>query len=216
MSNTKGSRRVAKAKSTLHKPRNTPFQDATNAMATVLETLGFDLTDENFNGTPERFIKYLQEYNRPYDPKTVLKVDFSAIKHEEGLKGMVVQSNIPFRTICPHHLLPVLGLCHLAYIPSKRLVGISKLTRIVSAAGHEMPRMQETVTDIIADQLMDCLDAKGVIVVVKANHGCMTGRGVAVHDTPTATSTLRGLFRDVPSAKDEFFRLVEMKSSYGA
>lgn len=183
---------------------------ACNLFAELMDELGFDLTDENFRNTPQRFVHYLKEYLIPYDPKKVLKVDFTQIQVEEGYRGMVAQSNIPFRVICPHHLLPVLGVCHLAYIPHRRVVGISKLTRIVSAVGHEMPRMQETATDIIADTLMKHLDAKGVIVIVKAHHGCMTGRGVKVHDTPTSTSTLRGLFRDVPTAKDEFFRLIDM------
>lgn len=191
------------------KTRN-PIQDASNLMAAVMETLGFDLTDENFDGTPERFVKYLLEYHKHFDEAKVLKVDFGSTHNEEGYKGMVVQSNIPFRTICPHHLLPVLGVAHLAYIPTDRLVGISKLTRIVDAVGHEMPRMQETCTDMIADILMRRLKAKGVMVVIRADHGCMTGRGVQVHNTPTSTSTLRGLFRDVPSAKDEFFQLVEL------
>lgn len=187
-------------------------RDDVNLLAAVMETVGFDLTDENFNGTPERFIKYLKEYRKPFNPAHVLKVDFSHIGGdvESGYKGMVAQHNIPFRTICPHHLLPVLGRANLAYIPNGRLVGISKLTRIVDAVGHEMPRMQETATDIIADLLMKHLYAKGVIVVIHADHGCMTGRGVAVHDVPTSTSTVRGLFRDVPSARDEFFQLCNM------
>lgn len=180
-------------------------------MCAVLETLGFDLTDENFDGTPERFVKYLLEYKKPFDPAKLLKVDFTSThSREAGYKGMIVQSNIPFRTICPHHLLPVLGNCNIGYIPAGRLVGLSKLTRIVQAIGHELPRMQETCTDLIADILEEKLKAKGVIVVVSADHGCMTGRGVRVHDTPTTTSTLRGLFRDVSHAKEEFFNLIKL------
>lgn len=190
-----------------------PTQDAANFICAALESLGFDLTDENFNGTPERFVKYLLEYKRPFDAAKVLKVDFTSThSKEQGYKGMVVQSNIPFRTICPHHLLPVLGRCHIGYIPSNRLVGISKLTRIVDAVGHELPRMQETITDVLADILEQRLGARGVMVVAVADHGCMTGRGVQVHNTPTSTSTLRGLFRDVPSAKEEFFELVRMQT----
>lgn len=196
------------------KPKKvSPILNASNFICAALEELGFDLTDENFNGTPERFVKYLLEYRRPFDPSKVLKVGFTSThSKEQGLKGMVVQSNIPFRTICPHHLLPVLGRCHIGYIPSTRLVGISKLTRIVDAVGHQMPRMQETITDILADILEESLKAKGVMVVIIGDHGCMTGRGVQVHSTPTSTSTLRGLFRDVPSAKDEFFELIRMQT----
>lgn len=184
-------------------------QDAMNSMCETLEYLGFDLTDENFNDTPKRFIKYLQEYLRPFNPSKVLKVDFGNTHHvEAGYKGMVIQNNIPFRTICPHHLLPVLGVAHVAYIPGSRLVGISKLARIVDAVGHELPRMQETITDKIADILESKLGAKGVAVIIMADHGCMTGRGVSVHNTPTSTSSLRGLFRDVPSAKEEFLAVL--------
>jgi len=203
---------IRQGKQMARRKKGSPILEASNLMAAVLETLGFDLMDENFNGTPERFVKYLREYLRPYDEREVLKVDFTSTHSEQGYKGMVVQSNIPFRTICPHHLLPVLGICHIGYIPTERLVGISKLTRIVAAVGHEMPRMQETCTDLVADILMSRLRAKGVMVVIKADHGCMTGRGVQVHDTPTSTSTLRGLFRDVPAAKDEFFQLVRLES----
>lgn len=192
--------------------KSNPIQDASNLIAAALETLGFDLTDENFDGTPERFIRYLLEYHKHYDVNHVLKVDFSSTHTEQGYKGMVAQSSIPFRTICPHHLLPVLGVCHVAYIPDGRLVGISKLTRIVEAVGHELPRMQETCTDLIADILFERLRAKGVMVIIKADHSCMTGRGVRVHDTPTATSTVRGLFRDVPAARDEFFRLIALEN----
>ena len=185
-------------------------QEAVNHMASMMETLGFDLEDENFNGTPERFVKYLQEYLQAYDVAKVLKVDFSHTKPDAGYKGMVVQSSIPFRTICPHHLLGVTGLAHIGYIPTDKVVGLSKLTRIVDAVGHEMPRMQETCTDLIADILETRLHAKGVAVVIQADHGCMNSRGVKVHDTPTTTSTVRGLFRDVAHAKDEFFRIVDM------
>lgn len=186
------------------------LQRAANVMCEAMETLGYDVSDENFINTPLRFVKYLCEYHRPFDPAKVLKVDFSNMHVEEGYKGMVAQSNIPYRSICPHHLLPVTGVAHIGYIPGGRVVGLSKLVRLVEAVGHELPRMQETITDICADLLMKHLQAKGVMVVINAEHGCMKGRGVKVHDTPTATSTLRGLFRDVPPAKDEFFQLVQL------
>lgn len=205
-----------RTKTQMAKKKGNPIQDASNLIAAALETLGFDLEDPNFNGTPERFVKYLLEYRQPYDASKVLKVGFPSTHIDNGYKGMLTQSGIPFRTICPHHLLPVLGVCHIGYIPHERVIGLSKLTRIVSAVGHEMPRMQETVTDIIADELDKSLKAKGVIVVVKADHSCMTGRGVKVHDTPTSTSTVRGLFRDVPIVREEFFQLIRMKMQTGA
>lgn len=185
-------------------------QEAANHVASALETLGINLLDENFIDTPSRFVRYLMEYLRPYEPRKVLKVDFAQSSPDQGYKGMVVQNNIPFRTICPHHLLPINGVAHIGYIPNGRLVGISKLTRIVDAVGRELPRMQETITDIIADNLHHHLNAKGVIVSIVADHGCMFGRGVKVHDTPTSTSTVRGLFLNVAAAREEFFALTEL------
>lgn len=198
------------------KKKENPVQDASNLIAAALETLGFDLTDENFNGTPERFVRYLLEYRKPYVAKDVLRIGFTSTKVEHGYKGILVQSGIPFRTICPHHLLPVLGVCHIGYIPHEKVIGLSKLTRMVEAVGHEMPRMQETITDLLADVLEKHLSARGVMVAIKADHSCMTGRGVKVHDTPTSTSTVRGLFRDVPAAREEFFQLVRMRMQTGA
>jgi GTP cyclohydrolase I len=186
------------------------FQDASNLMASVLETAGLDLTDENFDGTPERFVKYLREYTQPFNPERILKIDFTHVGVDAGYKGMLAQHNIPLRSICPHHLLPVTGRVHIGYIPDERLVGLSKLTRLVHAVGHELPRMQETITDLLADLLMKHLKARGVIVVVAADHGCMTGRGVGVHNVPTSTSTVRGLFRDVSQTRDEFFALCKI------
>lgn len=191
-------------------------QEAVNLLAAVLETIGIDVMDENFNGTAERFIRYLQEYHQPFDPRSVLKIGFNHAQTDQNdYKGMVVQTNIPWRTICPHHLLPVFGRCHIGYIPGSRVTGLSKLTRLAQAVGTEKPRMQETCTDIIADLLSKHLEAKGVIVVISAEHGCMFGRGVKTHNTPTSTSTVRGLFRDVPSARQEFFELIRVNHFSG-
>jgi GTP cyclohydrolase I len=191
--------------------KKNPIQDAVNLFAAAMECLGFDLEDENFDGTPERFVRYLQEFRRPFEADKLLKIGFGYMKgDEQGYKGMLAQPNVPFRTICPHHLLPVVGRCHIGYIPGGRVVGLSKLTRLVYAVGSEMPRMQETATDVIADILEEKLKARGVIVVISSDHGCMTGRGVRLHDAPAVTSTVRGLFRDVPSAKEEFFEMVKL------
>lgn len=178
------------------------------AMGVVLMELGFDLTDENLVDTPERFVRYLQEYcgNKiplNLEPEKVLRKGFS----EEGFKGMVVQTHIPFRTICPHHLLPVIGKASLGYVPTGKVVGLSKLTRIVHIVGTEQPRMQESITDILADMLMNELEAMGAMVVISAEHMCMAGRGVAANDVPTITSSVRGVFRSELAAREEFFHL---------
>lgn len=175
--------------------------------------LGFDMEDENFVDTPSRFVKYLQEYlGDPSEATRVLETGFTSTSDGHDYRGLIVQSNIPFRTICPHHLLPVVGHAHLGYIPNGRVVGLSKLTRVVAAIGHEKPRMQEDITDILADTLQCSLEAKGAIAVVAAEHMCMCGRGVSVSGVPTITSSVRGLLRDVPAARQEFFQMITLAS----
>ena len=180
------------------------------AMAYVekaLSILGIDLTDENFQKTPARFIKYLAEFMQPMEaPHEILGTDF-ATKHLE-YHGMVAQTNIPFRGVCAHHLLPFLGTASIGYIPNKRVVGLSKLARLVKAVGLSTPGIQEIQCDEIADIMVKALEPKGVIVVLSATHSCMGARGVAVSNVPTITSTVRGVYRDVPAAREEFFALI--------
>lgn len=174
----------------------------------ALKLLGVDLEDENFQKTPARFIKYLAEFLQPIgSPHDLLGTDFKT-KHVE-YHGMVTQTNIPFRGVCAHHLLPFMGAVSIGYIPSKRVVGLSKLSRLVRAIGLKSPGIQEVQTDEIADTIYDVLEPKGVIVVVSAIHSCMAARGVAVQNVPTITSTVRGVYRDVPAAREEFFSLIK-------
>lgn len=185
------------------------YVTATRAMTEVLQTLGIDLTDENFVNTPHRFVKYLAEFlqknvNGPIGD--LLGTDF-AMKHAE-YHGMVTQTNIPYRAVCAHHLLPFMGSVSIGYIPNKRVVGLSKLTRIVEAIGCASPGIQENQTDEIADVINGALEPRGVIVVVRAIHTCMCARGVAARDVPTITSTVRGVYRDVPAAREEFFSIL--------
>jgi GTP cyclohydrolase I len=181
------------------------FDLAVQYVGLALCSLGINLQDENFEGTPERFVKYLQEYlNSDQKAEEVLRKGFSAPLY----KGMIAQAKIPFRTICPHHLLPVIGFANIGYVPEERVVGLSKLARIVDLVGREQPRMQESITDILADMLMKELGALGAIVVISAEHMCMAGRGVAVHEVPTITSSVRGVLKDNPPARQEFFDLL--------
>lgn len=184
------------------------YVEATKHMQSVLFTLGIDLGDENFEETAHRFVKYLAEFLKPADINTALGSDFS-IKHD-AYHGMVAQKNIPYTAVCAHHLLPFLGHVAIGYIPSKRVVGLSKLTRLVEAISHVSPSLQEIHTDEIADALELVLEPRGVIVVVTAEHTCMSCRGVRAADVPTITSTVRGVYRDVPAAREEFFSLMHM------
>lgn len=173
----------------------------------VLDRLGLDLTNENLAQTPRRFLDYLREFMQPFDPAQVLNVGFGL---NAEYHGMVAQARIPFRGICAHHLLPYIGHAAIGYVPSKRVVGLSKLSRLVECVGLEKPSLQEHQTDRIADILMEHLDPKGVIVVISCVHTCMSARGVAAPNVPTITSTVKGVYRDVPAARQEFFDLVRL------
>jgi GTP cyclohydrolase I len=188
--------------------KNVPYEEAMMHVEAALQLLGIDLRDENFAKTPARFIKYLAEFLQPMEaPHEILGTDF-ATKHLE-YHGMVAQANIPFRGVCAHHLLPFMGTVAIGYIPNKRVVGLSKLARLVKAVGLSTPGIQEVQTDEIADIMVEALEPKGVIVVVSATHSCMSARGVAVSNVPTITSTVRGVYRDVPAAREEFFALIK-------
>src|SRR5690606_25326263 len=117
--------------------------DILDKIADVLEYLGLDLTDENFADTPERWFKYLESFCQPYDPEIDLCKAFEAPVETAYAHAMVVQTNIPYQAVCAHHLVPVLGFCHLGYIPSGRVVGLSKLTRLVRDVVISAPSLQE-------------------------------------------------------------------------
>lgn len=178
-----------------------------HSLKEVLEAVGIDCSNESTRDTPKRFLKYLREFVEPWDCAAILKDGFDA----GGYKGMVVQSSIPFTAICEHHLLPMIGYASLGYIPNKRVLGLSKLARIVYHVAHEKPGLQEGFTDRIAQLLEEHLDPSGVIVMLEAHHSCMGARGVNTPGVVTATSSVRGVFRDVPSAREEFFRLVQQR-----
>ncbi len=167
--------------------------------------VGSGLTGAHATGledTPRRFTEYLLEYMQPFDPAELLKAEFKL-----SYAGMVVQSHIPFRMICEHHLLPALGFASVGYIPHKKVVGLSKIARLVQAVGTEKPGLQESVTDRIVDLLNTHLEPRGVICVISAEHTCMASRGVNVPNVMTTTSSITGVFRDVPQAREEFFAL---------
>lgn len=185
----------------------------------ILEARGIDLKDENFKDTPKRWLKYLDHYLQPYEPKDDLGVTFggdtkvlnSTSPHLDiYLRSMVIQSKIPYRAVCAHHLLPVIGVAHVAYIPKKRVVGLSKLARVVYGFSHKTPSLQEIVCNEIATALHVILDAIGAVCVISATHGCMACRGVEEPGVITTTSSLRGVFTNNAEARAEFYQLVGM------
>lgn len=170
----------------------------------ILILLGRNPDEEGLQETPKRVRQYFQEFHTAFNPKALLGTTFDA----EGNQSMVVQSRIPFRMACEHHLLPAWGHAAIGYIPNERVIGLSKLARLVDAVGIERPSIQEGITERIAKHLSTFLKPLGTIVTISAEHSCMACRGVNTPGVVTTTCSIHGVFRDVPSARAEFFSLV--------
>lgn len=173
-----------------------------DAMVNIVARLGDDEYEADMVDTPRRFTNYLMEFNQGGDLEEALGTVFQTEVDE-----MVVQTNIPFRAMCAHHLLPFFGEASIGYIPTEKIVGLSKLARLVQAAGVRKPSMQETITDDIVRTVDVVLKPRGVMVVVKAEHTCMAVRGIVTPGVSTITSAVRGVFRDAPHTRIEFFEL---------
>ena len=171
----------------------------------ALENLGLDTDDQHFSGTPMRVAKLLESFVqfREEDLGEVLATDFE----ETDDNILVVQTKIPFVGLCAHHLLPFTGTASVGYIPRKRVVGLSKLTRLTRAAGRVSPSTQEHVTNLIADTLHRTLEPVAAGAITVATHGCMDSRGVLTHGTLTKVSALRGQFLLNQDARKEFLQM---------
>lgn len=170
---------------------------------------GWDMENPSLKDTPARFVRYLEEFHQPIDLEEVLGGGFENPAGKSSSE-MVVQSPIPFRMICEHHLLPAIGHAAIGYLPREKVVGLSKLTRLVQAVGTEKPSLQEAICHRIANLLDDHLQPIGVIVVLQAEHTCMACRGVNSPGVLTTTSAVRGVYRDAPHTREEFFNLVRL------
>ena len=168
----------------------------------VLEYIGEDPDREGLQDTPKRYLKFLREFLSPPD------FNFTTFDGE-GMDEMIVQTHIPFYSLCEHHLAPFYGHAHVAYIPGQKIVGLSKLARVVETFSRRLQN-QERITTQVAECLMAELEAEGVAVVIKAQHLCMSMRGVKKHDTRTVTSKLLGHFKNDDKARQEFFNLIEL------
>ena len=173
---------------------------ATHAARALLEALGLDTAAEAMADTPARMARAYAELftARPFAATT--------FPNDEGYDELVLARAIPVRSVCQHHLLPFAGVAHVGYLPGDRILGLSKLARLVEHFAAR-PQVQERLTQQIADWLHRELDAKGVGVVLDAEHTCMTLRGVQAVGARTVTSALRGVLRDSPSSRAEFFAL---------
>jgi GTP cyclohydrolase I len=179
-----------------------PFQELVREM---LEQLGEDPKREGLAGTPARVEASLRWLTRGYE-MSLQDVIGDAI-FEEKHESMVLVRDIEIYSMCEHHMLPFFGKCHVAYLPNGKIVGLSKIPRVVEIYARRL-QVQERLTDQVAAALMQVLNPLGVGVVIEAYHLCMMMRGVEKQNSKTVTSALRGAFRDDAKTRDEFLRLV--------
>jgi GTP cyclohydrolase I len=182
--------------------------DAENAVATLLEYIEGPSDREGLNDTPKRVIKSFDEIFSGYNQSAidVLASTFNS----EGYDGIVLLRDIEFHSTCEHHLQPFRGRAHVAYIPTERIVGISKLARIVDMHARRLQN-QERITKGIADDLEEQLNPLGAAVIIEASHGCMQCRGVAKQNAIMTTSAMRGVFFDKAEARSELMQLIRSR-----
>lgn len=176
-----------------------------DAVRTIIRAIGEDPNREGLAGTPRRIAAMYAELfsGLRTNPVDFLMVGFEEDKHKE----MVIVKDIPFESVCEHHFMPMHGTAHVGYIPNGRIVGISKIARVVEALARR-PQVQERLTSQVADLLMEGLKARGAAVVIEATHLCMTMRGVRKPGSRVVTSATRGIFRENPSTRAEFMSLI--------
>jgi GTP cyclohydrolase I len=177
-----------------------PAGPAERAAADFLEALGVDLDDESRRDTPRRMAAMYAELLTPAD------FNATTFPNDGGYDELVVARDIPFHSLCEHHLLPFSGVAHVGYIPGERIVGLSKLARVVDHFARAL-QVQERLTTQVAGWLQRELEPRGVGVVLEAEHMCMTIRGVQKPGATTVTSALHGLVRDDPRTRGEFLAL---------
>jgi GTP cyclohydrolase I len=181
-------------------------QEALEAVKTLILWAGDDPKREGLIDTPKRVVKAYKEFFSGYeeDPEEILSRTFEEV---EGYDDAVIVRNIRVESHCEHHMVPIVGVAHIGYIPKKRVVGISKLARLVDLFGKRL-QTQETMTAQIADTIDKVLQPKGVAVVIDANHQCMSTRGVHKTESSTITSRMLGTFRSDSKAREEFISLI--------
>jgi GTP cyclohydrolase I len=183
-------------------------KEAEDAVKTLISWAGDDPTREGLIETPKRVVKSYEEFYEGYgqDPEDILSKVFEEI---EGYDEMVLVKDILLESHCEHHMVPILGKAHVAYLPDKRVVGLSKLARVVDLFARRL-QTQETMTAQIADTINNVLKPKGVAVVIDAEHQCMSSRGVSKKGTSTVTSRMLGAFRDNQKSRMEFMNLIAL------
>jgi GTP cyclohydrolase I len=188
-----------------HTHRDVDFTAAEHAARDLLDALGVDLTGESVRDTPRRMARMYAELltPAPFAPTT--------FPNEGGYDELVVATQIPFHSLCEHHLLPFVGVAHVGYLPSERIIGLSKLARVVELFARDL-QVQERLTTQVAGWLDAHLLPRGVGVVIEAEHLCMSLRGVQKAGARTVTSALHGLVRDDARTRQEFLSLTGSRS----
>lgn len=191
----------------MQKQQKPSKEQAEDAVRTLIRWAGENPEREGLLDTPKRVVKSYEEFFSGYstDPHLVLSKTFEEVN---GYDEMVVLRDINFSSHCEHHMVPFTGKAHIAYIPQNRVIGISKLARLVDVYAKRL-QIQEKLTSQIANSLNDILQPKGVAVVVEATHMCMTMRGVQKNSSVMQTSKLLGIFRSDPRTRQEFFSLLK-------
>jgi GTP cyclohydrolase IA len=188
----------------LHVVHDEPAVDlaaAARAVTDLLSALGQDIDREHIRDTPRRVASAYAEL------LTARPFDLTTFPNDEGYDELVLCRDVPFHSLCEHHMLPFRGVAHIGYLPGGRILGLSKLARVVELFARRL-QVQERLTMQIADWLCEQLDPKGVGVVIEAEHMCMSLRGVQASGVITATSSMRGALRDDQRARAEFMSLV--------
>ena len=181
-------------------------KEAEEAFIKILQWIGEDSTREGLIDTPTRVVKAFKEYFNGYneDPKLVLEKTFGDV---EDYDDMVIQKNISVQSHCEHHMAPIIGVAHVSYIPNKKVVGLSKLARLVDVFSKRL-QTQERLTMQIANTLMEALEAKGVAVSIDATHQCMTMRGIKKEQATTITNYYLGKFKEDLSYQNRYLRFI--------
>ena len=187
-------------------------KEAEEAVRTPIRWAGDDPSRQGLLDTPDRVVRAYEEYFQGYseDPYELLQKTF---EETEGYDEMVVLKDIPFSSHCEHHIAPIIGRAHVAYLPDHKVVGISKLVRLVEVYARRL-QIQEKMTSEIANALQEVLQPKGVAVVIEAAHECITTRGVAKPGVSMGPSRMLGAFRDDPSTRREFLAVIGNPASH--
>lgn len=205
------------AKKTLSIAANNPKpsrEEAEEAVRTLLRWSGDDPSREGLLDTPKRVVKAYDEWFAGYgvDPVEILQRTF---EETDGYDEMVLLKDIRFESFCEHHMAPIIGVAHVAYLPENRVVGISKLARVIEVYAKRL-QIQEKMTAQVANTFNEVLQPKGVAVVIEAAHQCMTTRGVHKPGVTMVTSRMLGAFRDDPSTRREFLAMIGNPASGGS